>query len=94
MFDFDEESVTNMLDLALLSVKASLTDRQHEFIQEFIYFSEWELALETLCTYLYEEDDIKIDKKSYELIEEIGNILKMDSKTWQILESRIINSDS
>ncbi len=94
MFDFDSKLVTNMLNLALPSVNVSLTESQHKYIQKFIYVSEWELALEMLCTFLYEEDDTKIDKKSYELIEEIGNILNMDSKTWQILESRVINSDS
>ncbi len=52
-----------MLNLALLSVKVSLTESEHEFIHRLIYVGEWNLALEMLCTFLCEEDDTKIDKK-------------------------------
>ncbi len=46
------------------------------------------LALETLCDILIEEE-ISIDLKSYELLQEVGNILNMERQTWEMLKVQV-----
>ncbi|MBD2311134.1 MafI family immunity protein [Desertifilum sp. FACHB-1129] len=84
----DSKSVVDALNSALLSVCESLTESQIATIKEYIYVGEWGLALETLCSFLYEED-VNISHKSYKLIEQAGERLTIDNNTWKILESQI-----
>ena len=53
-----------------------------------IHAGEWNLALETLCDILIEEE-IPIDLKSYELLQEVGNILNMERETWEMLKVQV-----
>ena len=50
-----------------------------------IHAGEWNLALETLSDLLIEEE-ITIDLKAYELLQEVGNILNMERETWEMLK--------
>jgi hypothetical protein len=50
-----------------------------------IHAGEWDLALETLCDLLIKEE-ITIDLKAYELLQEVGNILNMERETWEMLK--------
>ncbi len=50
-----------------------------------IHAGEWNLALETLCDILIEEE-ITRDLKAYELLQEVGNILNMERETWEMLK--------
>ncbi|MEP0873681.1 MafI family immunity protein [Trichocoleus desertorum AS-A10] len=86
----DSNSVVIALNSALLSVSSTLTKNQIEAVQEYIYVGEWGLALETLCSFLYEKD-AEISQESYRLIEEVGIDLRIDSNIWKILESQIIS---
>ncbi|MEG4530349.1 MafI family immunity protein [Microcoleus sp. D2_18a_D3] len=49
---------------------------------------EWNLALETLCNILIEEE-IPINFKAYELLQEVGNILNMERDTWEMLKVHV-----
>ena len=53
-----------------------------------IHAGEWNLALETLCGILIEEE-IPINLKGYELLQELGSILNMERETWEMLKVHI-----
>ena len=50
-----------------------------------IHAGEWNLALETLGDLLIEEE-ITIDLKVYELLQEVGNILNIKREIWEMLK--------
>jgi hypothetical protein len=50
-----------------------------------LHAGEWNLALETLCEILIEEE-IPINLRGYELLQEVGNILNMERETWEMLK--------
>ena len=82
---FDYKIVVNKLNEVLAQLKEVFSDTQIEFLQSYIYAGEWNLALEILCDILIEEE-IPIDLNSYELLEEVGNILNMERETWEMLK--------
>jgi hypothetical protein len=53
-----------------------------------IQAGEWNLVLETLCNILIEEE-IPINLKAYELLQEVGNILNMERDTWEMLKVHV-----
>ncbi|MEG3931027.1 MafI family immunity protein [Microcoleus sp. B4-C5] len=69
-------------------VKPQLSDTQIEFMVSNIQAGEWNLALETLCDILIEEE-IPINLKVYELWQEVGNILNMERETWEMLKVHV-----
>ncbi|MEZ2318046.1 MAG: MafI family immunity protein [Microcoleus sp.] len=85
---FDYKIVVNKLNEVLAQLKEILSDTQIEFLQSYINAGEWNLALEILCDILIEEE-IPIDLKSYELLQEVGNILNMESETWEMLKVQV-----
>jgi len=46
------------------------------------------LALETLCDILI-EDELPVNLKTYNLLEEAGTALNMDEQTWEVLKVQI-----
>ncbi|MGB3262867.1 MAG: MafI family immunity protein, partial [Microcoleus sp.] len=58
------------------------------FMVSDIQAGEWNLALEILCDILIEEE-IPIDLKGYELLQEVGNILNMEREIWEMLKVQV-----
>ena len=85
---FDSKIVVNKLNEVLAQLKEILSDTQIEFLQSYINAGEWNLALEILCDILIEEE-ISIDLKAYELLQEVGNILNMERETWEMLKVQV-----
>ena len=85
---FDYKIVVNKLNEVLAQLKQILSDTQIEFLQSYINAGEWNLALEILCDILIEEE-IPIDLKGYELLQEVGNILNMEQETWEMLKVQV-----
>ena len=69
-------------------MKPQLSDTQIELMVSDIQAGEWNLALETLCDILIEEE-IPINLKAYELLQEVGNILNMERETWEMLKVHV-----
>ena len=82
---FDYKIVESKLNKVINIVKPQLSDTQIKFLVSDIHAGEWNLALETLCDILIEEE-ITIDLKAYELLQEVGNILNMERETWEMLK--------
>ena len=85
---FDYKIVVKKLNEVLAQLKEVFSDAQIEFLQSYINAGEWNLALEILCDILIEEE-IPIDLKSYELLQEVGNILNMERETWEMLKVQV-----
>ncbi|MEG4344574.1 MafI family immunity protein [Microcoleus sp. A003_D6] len=85
---FDYKIVVKKLNEVLDKLKESLSDTQIEFLQSYINAGEWNLALETLCDILIEEE-IPIDSRGYELLQEVGNTLSMEKETWEMLKVQV-----
>lgn len=85
---FDYKIVVKKLNEVLSQLKEFFSDAQIEFLQSYINAGEWNLALETLCDILIEEE-IPIDLKAYELLQEVGNILNMERETWEMLKVQV-----
>lgn len=85
---FDYKIVVKKLNEVLAQLKEVFSDGQIEFLQSYINAGEWNLALETLCDILIEEE-IPIDLKGYELLQEVGNILNMERETWEMLKVQV-----
>ncbi len=85
---FDYKIVVKKLNEVLAQLKESLSDTQIEFLQSYINAGEWNLALETLCDILIEEE-IPIDSRGYELLQEVGNTLSMEKETWEMLKVQV-----
>jgi hypothetical protein len=80
--------VANKLNEALSLVGEVLSKTQREDISMFINAGEWGLALETLCEFLYEEE-LSITLKAYELLKEVGSLLKLNSSLWENLKKQL-----
>jgi hypothetical protein len=85
---FDYKVVESKLHQVINIIKPQLSETQVEFIISDIQAGEWNLALETICDLLIEEE-ITLDLKSYELLQEVGNILNMDRETWEMLKVQV-----
>lgn len=85
---FDSKIVVKKLNEVLAQLKEVFSDTQIEFLQSYINAGEWNLALEILCDILIEEE-ISIDLKAYELLQEVGNILNMERETWEMLKVQV-----
>jgi len=82
---FDYKLVENKLNEVINIVKLQLSETQVEFLVSDIHAGEWNLALKTLCDLLIEEE-IPINLKGYELLQEVGNIFNMERETWEMLK--------
>ncbi|MCU0542794.1 MAG: MafI family immunity protein [Oscillatoriaceae cyanobacterium Prado104] len=76
------------LNEVLAQLKESISDTQVEFLQSYINAGEWNLALETLCDLLIEEE-IPINSRGYELLQEVGNVLNVEGETWEMLKVQV-----
>ena len=85
---FDYKVVESKLHQVINIIKSQLSETQVEFIISDIQAGEWNLALETICDILIEEE-IPLDFKSYELLQEAGNILNMEQETWEMLKVQV-----
>lgn len=85
---FDYKIVVKKLNEVLAQLKEILSETQIEFLQSYINAGEWNLALEILCDILIEEE-IPIDSRGYELLQEVGNTLSMEKETWEMLKVQV-----
>ena len=85
---FDYKLVESKLNEVINLVIPQLSDNQREFLISDIHAGEWNLALETLCEILIEEE-IPINSRGYELLQEVGNLLNMERKTWEMLKVQV-----
>ncbi|MBC7923490.1 MAG: MafI family immunity protein [Ferruginibacter sp.] len=56
---------------------------------ELIRANECGIALENLCSNLH-EFSCPVPQRAYELLQEAGNAMRVDSKYWQLLEPQIV----
>jgi hypothetical protein len=56
--------------------------------KDFLDYDEWGLALETICTQLYEYD-VAISDELYKTIERLGQQMKMSSEEWTMLKELV-----
>jgi hypothetical protein len=84
----DYKIVENKLNQSLALVSDILSENQTESIQSYIKAGEWNLAVETLCDILI-EDELPVNLKTYNLLEEAGVALNMDRETWELLKVQI-----
>ncbi len=61
--------------------------------REFIHYNEFELSFDTLITQMYEYE-IKIDTKTYSLIESIGIQLKLSREKYFFMNEQIVENNS
>ena len=85
---FDYKVVESKLNEVINIVKPQLSETQIEFMVSDIQAGEWNLGLETLCDILIEEE-LPIDLKAYELLQEVGNVLNMERETWEMLKVQV-----
>jgi hypothetical protein len=85
---FDYKIAESKLNEVINIVKLQLSDNQIEFLVSDIQAGEWNLALETSCDILIEEE-ISIDLKGYELLQEVGDMLNMERETWEMLKVQV-----
>ena len=69
----------------LPELKGRLRDQDYENATEEIEAGEEGVALETICTQLYEYD-IRIPRSTYLKLQAIGEGMGMPANVWQILE--------
>lgn len=81
--------IENRLNELLSLVSNVLSESQRDDIQMFINASEWGLALETICEFLY-EDELPLSEKAYELCREVGMGMSLDSSNWEVLKPQVI----
>jgi hypothetical protein len=60
--------------------------RKRERVEELVQVGEWRVALENLCTQLY-EFDIKVPKDVLARIAEIGHEVDVGERYWSVLEA-------
>lgn len=82
-------NIVNKLDKAFILtsdafVRIGMQERIAS-ISNYHHYGEWNLAFKLLCDNLY-EFDLPISQQTHKLLEEIGNILEMDRKEWEILK--------
>jgi hypothetical protein len=66
----------------ILDSFVGLPERDVDSVEELVQVREWALALENLCTQLYEYDPVPIE--SVRLMEEIGREVGVEDR-WNIL---------
>ncbi|GHH70363.1 MafI family immunity protein [Promicromonospora soli] len=69
---------------AVLRVKCVISADQHDDVIHLLDHNEQGLALETLCSHLY-EDDIEIDDDARQLIAHAGNLMGLNPLLWERL---------
>jgi hypothetical protein len=84
----DSYTVINKLNEALSLVSGVLSETQRDDIRMYIKVGEWKLGLETLCEFLYEEE-LPLPSRAYELIQELGTVLKLDSNFLEMIKPQV-----
>ena len=87
---FDSKLVVSNLNEILSLVREGLSESQLDDIRTYVNVGEWNLALEVLCQMLY-EDKLPIPSRAYDLFQEVGAMVHLNSKTWEIVKSQVIN---
>ena len=67
---------------------SGLSNVDRKNIIEFADHNEWGLALDTLCSQIYEYG-IVITKDIYEEIKQLGNCMEIDETTWSYLKTLV-----
>lgn len=73
------------LRAALIEVDDQLPATDAENVTELIDAGEFGVALETLCTQLYEVDAV-VSERTFQRLESIGSSMGMSAKTWAMLK--------
>jgi hypothetical protein len=82
-------AVVEGLGEVLSLVAPSLSEDQRRDIRTFIDVGEWALAVETLCDLLY-EDELPVPARAYALLQEIGDLMGLEPRTWELLEPQVL----
>ena len=61
-----------------------LPERDVDSVEELVQVREWAVALENLCTQLYEYD-LPVPIETVRLMEEIGREVGVEERYWNIL---------
>jgi hypothetical protein len=70
-------------------IKTDLSDSSVEFILELINAHEWGIALETIYDIL-SDSEILISGHSYNLIQELAIMMKMNTRDWNSLKTKTL----
>jgi hypothetical protein len=90
----DPSSIAEKLSEATSLVAESLAKAGYaERVQntlELIEANEYGIALENLCSNLH-EFSCPVPRRAYELLEEAGSAMKVDSHYWQLLKPQVVS---
>lgn len=81
----DEDSANGLLRGVTISLESHLTQEDIEYIWESIDAGERVIALEDLCTQLYEHD-AKLGRRAYEDLAELGRFYGISASLWEVLQ--------
>ena len=85
----NSELIIQKLEKALYLTSNVLSQSVIEDLSIDIHAKEWGLAFEIMCERLY-EDELPISYEAYELLKEIGLIIKAEKDYWEDLKPQII----
>jgi len=85
---FDYRQFADHINKVLSLLGERLPESRKSSVSSLVNVGEWELALETLCDNLY-EDETPISSDIYTSIAEAGRMLNADDDLWIILSSQI-----
>ena len=80
----NQESATALLRGVTIGLESGLLPDDVENVWELIDAGEWALALDTLCTQLYEYD-VQIDQATYDDLAELGQYFGVRTSIWEVL---------
>ena len=81
----DRDSAMSTLRAAVIAVEGRLPSSDVDNIWEFIEVGELGLALETLCTQLYEYD-VAVSAKTLAGLADVGRFFLLKPRLWEVLE--------
>lgn len=84
-----KKSLREAFDLVADSLIAAGYPQRVKDIYELVDAGEPALALEMMCSNLY-EFDCPISARAYELLAEAGTVLRVDRSDWEILKPHVI----
>lgn len=81
----DWTEISSELEQLLASLGADLPHQDRDNVASFVQAGEFGVALETLCTQLYEYD-VKPPADEFARIAALGRRMNLDPSVWEILD--------
>ena len=68
----------------IMDAIGDLPENDVEHVEELVQVGEWQVALELLCTQVYEYE-IKVDKELLKMIAALGRDVGVQNRYWKVL---------